>query len=285
MFLLRIPWFKFILRLLSNVAASVLIPSLDIRAFDEGAEAAPAAQALWYVMLLWSIAGLLSEVQMFAPSVSVLKQELRSLVSSAEPSLYRSDAFNLADMLTWILLLAGLLSETSTATILISLSSVCSWYRLLRMLTLSNSLGPLVLMLVQMTKDVVRLLVIKVFVVVMVSSGLFILINAAGPPNIPEAKLNDPHWKCAAFLDMFPPESGGFSRWQDLLFVLANAAISGETYTDCLIDESVSSHWIVAWVLSFTFNILTAVLLMNMLIAMMAKSAWLDASLPPCPCP
>ena len=71
-----------------------------------------------------------------------------SLVKPDVPSLYRSDVFNIADILTSILLLIALSLEHShphSAAILCSLASITAWYRLLRVLTLSASLGPLVL--------------------------------------------------------------------------------------------------------------------------------------------
>ena len=53
--------------------------------------------------------------------------------------------------------------------------------------------------------------------------------------------------------------------------MLWNAAFTEEHYSACLIQSHPSMMWLV-WIYSFIFSLATAVLLLNMLIAMMGKT-------------
>ena len=63
---------------------------------------------------------------------------------------------------------------------------------------------------------------------------------------------------------------GSVQEWAKLFFVFANAAVSGADYTDCFINTS--QHWELTWLYLFFFTVFTVVLLLNMLIAAMAKT-------------
>ena len=65
--------------------------------------------------------------------------------------MYRSDEFNLFDLLTFhLLLVAVLLEERTPLKVLFwSFATALAWIRLLRLLQLFSRLGPLVLMLVR----------------------------------------------------------------------------------------------------------------------------------------
>jgi hypothetical protein len=80
---------------------------------------------------------------------------------------------------------------------------------------------------------------------------------------------------CEPMLDMH----GGvpFRTWGGFLFALANGAISGDGYLACLLNET-GSAWGLAWAYAFFFQLLTGIMLLNVLIAMMAKSESLSLS-------
>ena len=324
-FLFRLPCFKFWTRLLTNIVAAVLITSLEVgHANTPGITEADALATTSFhsFMLLWAFAGLMGEIQQAAPSRKSLYNEIKSLYRSDVPSIYRADVFNLADMACWILLLLALALETSQAHIAAaasSLASIASWYRLLRVFTLSSTLGPLVLMFVKMLGDVAKLcvrltphsehtvgaphhptlrtpnlrarthrphsrspmarvdalpfpftrsrsLVIMLFVVFMFTSGIYVLLNANGGGAMADEDLPS---ECSNFYSM----RGRLDRWEHLFFVVVNSALHGDMYTHipCMM-RVLPEHWALIWMYTFTFNILAIVLLLNMLIAMMAKT-------------
>ena len=78
----RTPCFKFWSRLVANAACAVLITMLTIGYSGEpGTDEARISEIYHYSMLLWALAGFLSELQQFAPSWKLLKAELVSLTS------------------------------------------------------------------------------------------------------------------------------------------------------------------------------------------------------------
>lgn len=116
----------------------------------------------------------------------------------------------------------------------------------------------------QMTSDVMQLLVVTTFVVLMFTSGTYVLYQKHDDDAHGRTELGD---ACAEFVAM----RGRVDRWDHLLFAFANAAIDGTTHAACLMEE-LPQHWALAWLYFFTFNVLTVVLLLNLLIAMMAKT-------------
>lgn len=123
----------------------------------------------------WVGASLLSEVRQIATGDSGgFLHELQALFSSATHSAYRSDMFNLLDVCGLITATAALItmlmdpsegigpsegptpSQTQAASSLLSVSLFLLWLRSLRALSLLPSIGPLVLMVAKMTKDVAK---------------------------------------------------------------------------------------------------------------------------------
>jgi hypothetical protein len=74
----------------------------------------------------------------------------------------------------------------------------------------------------------------------------------------------------AACIDFYSFK-GDWQHWGWTFFVLWNAAFTEEHYSACLIQSHPSMMWLV-WIYSFIFSLATAVLLLNMLIAMMGKT-------------
>ena len=68
------------------------------------------------------------------------------------------------------------------------------------------------------------------------------------------------------------PEGVRLAYYSEILFVLFNSAFTGDTHTECLLYLVHPGLAWFAWLLTFTFLIITLVLLLNMLIAMMAKT-------------
>ena len=106
-----------------------------------------------------------------------LVAELLSVIRKDVPSHYRKDTFNRVDFTSNHLMLLALVLPTSMhfeAACIWSLAATFCWLRLMRVLTLSASLGPLTLMMVRMLSDVAKLLVIETFVVISFSAGIFV---------------------------------------------------------------------------------------------------------------
>ena len=68
------------------------------------------------------------------------------------------------------------------------------------------------------------------------------------------------------------PEGEQRAYYTEILFVLFNSAFTGDTHIECLLHLVHPGLAWFAWFLTFTFLIITLVLLLNMLIAMMAKT-------------
>ena len=86
-----------------------------------------------------------------------LRNELLSWVRTDTPSSYRTDLFNTVDMLALHLLLLSTVvwhfdANGATYLSLRALAALALWVRLLRLIYLSESLGPLVLLLFTMTR-------------------------------------------------------------------------------------------------------------------------------------
>ena len=99
MYLQRTPLFKFSMRIAADIALALAVVLLSDhrRASSYGA----------LLMLVWSSAGCISEYSIIAPDGPTLVYELRSFVSADKPSIYRSNALNILDFLTFHLLLVA----------------------------------------------------------------------------------------------------------------------------------------------------------------------------------
>jgi len=261
LYLLRTPAFKFAMRVLADIALATAVVFLS--------EPAAAASHGNYILLVWSIGGCITEYNIIAPDQRTLVYELQSFVFSDKPSIYRSNALNLLDFFTFHLLLAAslarLMSSEAVAVALLSGCGICTCLRLLRTLMLSSSLGPLVLMLINMVNDVLKLLILLFFVLTAVSSGLYILFNASSDDtNIDDLTVSS---HCQELIAL----RGDVSQFEQIWFVLLNGAIRSEGYIECLMESHRVWTYLV-WLYAFGFVLITAILMLNMLIAMMAKT-------------
>ena len=112
--------------------------------------------------------------------------------------------------------------------IILSAASLIAWIRLMRALSLSASLGPLVLMFVKMFNDVFKLLIITGWISVAFASAIYLLFHAPtidaveqpsakGGGTDPVRTLNlvygasrDAHSACASWVAL----QGSFEYWQ-----------------------------------------------------------------------
>ena len=310
LYLQRTPLFKFAVRQASNLTLSLLLLLVRLEVSNDRS-AMPIGRDEWltYTLLIWAAGGLGAEMRQFASSPQMLREELLSFFNRDQPSLYRQDPFNLLDLCTCILVTVGLIlprSQADHAMIAISAASIVSCLRLMRVLTLSAHLGPLVLTFIRMLRDVLLLIIICVWVAAAFASGLFLLFKAGAKrgdattgPLYPLSE--DPHTECTRFKALM----GTFELWQNsnaaslelarlppmpadamhersppavaVFFVLSNGAISGEPLTTCLMETH--PHFAAAWTYGFVFLVLTTILLINMLSAHAASNREASAAL------
>lgn len=155
-----------------------------------------------------------------------------------------------------------------------SLMTVGCWLRMLRTLQMIPSLGPLLLMFFQMFKDVGQLLILECFILAAISAGMSTLFaSSLFASSLPGGTLQyDPlPLQCDEFMSL----SGDFKSFVSVFYVFFNGVFTGSTHLECLYQYGASSHtefWQLPWFYSMSFNIVTILLLLNMLIAMMAKT-------------
>jgi hypothetical protein len=264
-YLLRVPMLKFCLRLVSDVALAVCAT------FDEG------EPSVW-VFLVWPLGGLLSEyTQLIAADettptlVASLKNEVLSWVRSDVPSNYRADLFNTVDMLSLHLLLVSEVAYYAARSAYLPLRSfavLALYVRLLRLIYIHPTFGALVLLLVRMTRDLVQLFVLIVFVVVALVSAMYVV---------------EPTWTSSDALDRaarlpacddFYILGGSWSNWAQLAFVVLNAVVDGRAQDAlfmCVLHEENENRYLL-WTFVFLLLLFVVVLLLNMLIAMFSRS-------------
>ena len=132
-----------------------------------------------------------------------------------------------------------------TATSLRAAAVLLLWLRLIRVLLVSPRFGPFVLMFFTMLLgDVLSFLVLLVFMLVAFTFSWNVLLETGG---------------CA-------DELGGADIFSTLVRLL-EGALTSDDFFECAND---SDNRMAAWILSLVFVTLTAVLLLNMLIAMCA---------------
>ena len=279
--LYRVPICKFAFSQIWCVAMAVVLTTVDVSVLgqsDRLFELSHGSRSQWpSLLLLWALGNCISEYIRIAPNRKRLAEELLSLFRRDVPSHYRT-AFNALDFVTAHLMLAALALPSGRryeATILWSGAAAAAWLRLLRLLALSHSLGPLTLMFIRMLTDVTQLLIIELFVFLAMGAAVYVLFRSADRGNdadnleVLRAVASDPLDSCNSELT-FQGELP-YRSFEALFFAFANGAIDGDGYTACLMREH-KDMWALAWLYAWLFKIVTAVLLLNMLIAMMSKT-------------
>ena len=152
-------------------------------------------------------------------------------------------------------------SEEATATSLRATAVLLLWFRLFRLLLVSSRFGKFVLMFFLMLfGDVFNFLVLLlVSLVAFAASWTVLLTNTASNTA---ALTTHNQTTCA-------DELGGANFLSTLVRLLEGALI-GNDFFECARDSTTTP--VAAWMISFLYVTLTAVLLLNMLIAMCAAA-------------
>ena len=148
-------------------------------------------------------------------------------------------------------------SEDAWATSLRVVAVFFLWLRVIRVLLVSPRFGPFVLMFFRMLfGDVLYFLVLLLFLLVAFAASWTVLLE-------PQSSL------IAGCAD----ELGGVEFHTTLLWLL-EGALTGEDHFECARNSTNSP--LAAWVVTFEYVTLTAVLLLDMLIAMCAAATTLS---------
>ena len=249
LYLLRLPVVKFSLECTADLAlalALTLLPAADLAT-------APVAPLL----LIWVGSGLLWEARQLTACSSDAKSRLARMCDRL--AAYWGDNINRVDATALIFSFAALVafmsandSEDPTATSLLSAAVFLLWLRVIRVLLISPKFGPFVLMFFRMLfGDVLYFLVLL----------LFLLVAFAASWKV----LREPQSSIAWCAD----ELGGVDFHTTLLRIF-EGALTGNDFFECARDSTSSP--VAAWVITSVYVTLTAVLLLNMLIAMCAAA-------------
>jgi hypothetical protein len=254
-YLLGLPVVKFGLECAADLAlalAFTFIPAADLAT-------APVAPLL----LIWVGSGLLWEGGQFMgpPSSSDTKTRLARMYDRL--AAYWGDGINRVDAIALIFSLAALIAflyndEDAAATSLRAIAVLLLWFRLFRVLLISPRFGPFVKMFFRMLfGDLFSFLVLLLFLLVAFAASWTVLLDSA-------YSLEDvSNFTCAE-------ELMGGDEIAPTFLTLLEGALTGSDFFECARNSTRSP--MTAWVISFAYVTLTAVLLLNMLIAMYAAA-------------
>ena len=138
-----------------------------------------------------------------------------------------------------------------------SAAQLFSYLRLMRVMLVSSTFGPFVLMTLSMVADVSKWLVLFVFVLLGFASAVFALFSGAAPSDF-ESDLDH---------SCIEPDDD-LSSWLNAVMLLWEGALEGEAYLECVRG---SSRPKAGAALMYAFQVVVALLLVNMLIAMSAR--------------
>ena len=255
-YLLRLPVVKFGLECAADLALALVltfIPATDLAT-------APAAPLL----LVWVGSGLLWEARQLMSSDSDASSSWNLLAIATRfcdhLAAYWADHINRVDAMALIFSFAALVTFVSTgdsgdptATSLRVLAVFHLWLRVIRVLLVSPQFGPFVMMFFRMFfGDVLYFLVLLFFLLVAFAASWTVLLE-------PQSSL------IAGCAD----DLGGVDFGSTMLRLL-EGALTGDDHFECARDSTNSP--VAAWVITFGYVTLTAVLLLNMLIAMCAAA-------------
>jgi hypothetical protein len=255
-YLLGLPVVKFGLECSADLAlalALTLLPAADLAT-------APVAPLL----LLWVGSGIQWEArQLMAPSSSDAKSRLARMYDRL--AAYWADHINRVDATALLFSFAALVafvstddSEDATTTSLRAVAVFLLWLRVIRFLLVSPKFGPFVMMFFRMLfGDVLYFLVLLLVLLVAFAASWTVLL--------------EPQSSIAGCAD----ELGGVDFHTTLLRLL-EGALTGNNFFECARDSTSSP--VAAWVITSVYVTLTAVLLLNMLIAMCAVATHITHS-------
>eukprot|EP00964_Phaeocystis_antarctica_P006895 scaffold3731_cov63-Phaeocystis_antarctica.AAC.2 len=256
-YLLRLPFIKFGLECAADLTLALALTFIS----TANLTTAPVAPLL----LFWVGSGLLWEgrqVMAFSSNEPTPLGRLRERFAA-----YRADYINIFDATALVFSFAALVAflsstyDNAIATALRVVAVFLLWFRLFRVPLLNSFLGPYVMMYFKMLfGDLRNFLVLLLFLLLAFGASWTVLLEPQSSALIAG---------CADDLDL-----GGVDFPSTLLRLL-EGALTGNDRFECARNSTTSPAF--AWVISITYVTLTAVLLLNMLIAMCAAATTLSA--------
>ena len=229
----RVPAFKFYTRLILDVFLALFATFASLVDANITTEELSRWRVVFFV---WAIGGLIEEWSQIG---SDWRNELLSLWQSDKVSMYRADPFNWIDFFTFHgLFICLCLDEEAWPIVRVSLWSAMTvgcWLRMLRVLQMIPSLGPLLLMFFQMFRDVGQLLILEIFVLAGFSAGVSTLFSSklfVSSQPVGMMPYNPPPDQCSGFLSL----QGDFQSFQHIFFVFFNGVFTGSTHVRALLD-------------------------------------------------
>ena len=272
LYLLNAPIIKFTCSFLSDLAfalALTFIPRWNMLS----QEREPLLLEPVILLTLWSASSMVWELRQFFMEGFDPESGEFQLITSFHA--YYADRFNRFELpastlstvslcLMWMELWTngGIAPFTSTTRTLRTIAVLLLWLRVPRIFMLSDRIGPLVLMLFRMWKDVFRYLILQGTFLLAFSAAFLVLFEPRVPTDdwpmsgIPTGARDGP---CQDHMVSYLP----------VVQFLIEQAITGEQFFLCGENDDMATF---AWVLAIAFYLTSGILMLNMLIAMMAKT-------------
>ncbi len=218
------PVLKFWLAYVAEAALAVLLTLLAV-----GASPVPPS-----ALLVAAIGALVNE----------LAQLVACLAKSGGYRGYTSDVYNVPDLISTTLTVAALAvhlrhgGDDPTAVMALSAALLFEHVRLSRVLLLSPTRGPYLLMFFVMIRDVLRWLCVFAFILLAFSASVFAL-TARPPPDdafLPELV---PLYECLVPVGAMSADGSGLwwhgvSGWLSTMLALLEGALVGDPYFECM---------------------------------------------------
>ena len=216
---------------------------------------------------------LIRDVLLLLHSLAAMLGELLDAASGASLELYFRDPINTiielpAHVLTFSALLINLIGGhfleqphlASSGRGLFAVGVVLQWARLLRPLQITEKFGASVLMMLRMGSDIVEFLVLFLVLLLAFCSGLYALYK--DPDGSADEELLAKMAPC-------PNWDEAFDTWFTTFLTLMEAMLAQDGDTQCF---RATSQPQIGTMIIYTFMLVAVLMLVNMLIAMMAKT-------------
>ena len=216
---------------------------------------------------------LIRDVLLLLHSLAAMLGELLDAASGGSLELYFRDPINTiielpAHVLTFSALLINLIGGhfleqshlASAGRGLFAVGVVLQWARLLRPLQITEKFGASVLMMLRMGNDIIEFLVLFLVLVLAFCSGLYALYK--DPDGSADAELLAKMAPC-------PNWDEAFDTWFTTFLTLMEAMLAQDGDTQCF---RATSQPQIGTMIIYTFMLVAVLMLVNMLIAMMAKT-------------
>jgi len=189
---------------------------------------------------------------------------------------YWSDRFNRYDAIAMACSLLALLRmqpgdgpQPIDVNVLRACGVCFLWLRLQRVLLVFSRFGPYTFMVFVMIDDVINYLVILLLYPIAFAALVSVLLE---PPSAKSHPFNLEVLPVSEFLH---PDCSSFQSFPNAFIYLVEHALTGEGFFECAHGGLGAQPWpypAIIWAVSFAYTFFAGLLLLNMLIAMMAKS-------------